>query len=327
MKNLCIVVPESNSNAGSIVLAYEVFSKANEYHVNTGQKAVFKIQLVGCAEKTSLYQGRFIINPDVNLTDNPRADLIIIPTLDEHLTQTLQNSSALIDWVTRQYKLGAEVASLCTGAFLLAAAGILNGKQCSTHWAAAGAFRQMFPDLDLQPQKIITDEQGVYTTGGALSSMNLVLYLVEKYYSRETAIFCAKLFEVDLGRNSQSPFMIFTGQKSHDDDEIKKAQDYMENNLKEKINIENLASSLAIDRRNFDRRFKKATANTPAEYMQRIKIEAAKKSLETTRKNLNEVMFDVGYTDSRAFREVFKKITGLSPMEYRNKYNKDLAVV
>jgi len=94
MKNLCIVVPESNSNAGSIVLAYEVFSKANEYHVNTGQKAVFKIQLVGCAEKTSLYQGRFIINPDVNLTDNPRADLIIIPTLDEHLAQTLQNSSA-----------------------------------------------------------------------------------------------------------------------------------------------------------------------------------------------------------------------------------------
>lgn len=327
MKNLCIVVPENNSNAGSIVLAYEVFTKANEYHITTGKHAVFNIQLVGCAEKTLLYNGRFTINPDVNLRNNPQADLVIIPTLDEHLAQTLHTSQVLIDWVTQQYKLGAEVASLCTGAFLLAATGILNGKQCSTHWAAAGAFRQMFPDLDLQPEKIITDEQGVYTTGGALSSMNLILYLVEKYYSRETAIFCAKLFEVDLGRNNQSPFTIFTGQKNHGDDEIKKAQDYMETNLREKINIENLASSLAIDRRNFDRRFKKATANTPAGYIQRIKIEAAKKSLETTRKNLNEVMFDVGYTDSRAFREVFKKITGLSPVEYRNKYNKDLAVV
>src|SRR6201995_2267160 len=118
MKNLCIVVPESNSNAGSIVLAYEVFTKANEYHVITGKNAVFKIQLVGCAERTSLYNGRFIINPDINLCDNPRADLIIIPTLDEPLVETLQNSNGLIDWVTSQYKLGAEVASLCTGAFL-----------------------------------------------------------------------------------------------------------------------------------------------------------------------------------------------------------------
>jgi len=327
MKTLCIVIPENNSNAASIVLAYEVFTKANEYYANTGNRQVFKIQLVGCGGKSVLHGGLFTIHPDIHIKDNPKADLIIVPTLDEHLAQTLHTSQGLIDWVTRQYKLGAEVASLCTGAFLLAAAGILNGKQCSTHWAAAGAFKQMFPDLDLQPEKIITDEQGVYTTGGALSSVNLILYLVEKHYSRETAIFCAKLFEVDLGRNSQSPFTIFTGQKNHDDDEIKKAQDYMENNLQEKINIENLASSLAIDRRNFDRRFKKATANTPAEYMQRIKIEAAKKTLETTRKNLNEVMFDVGYTDSRAFREVFKKITGLSPVEYRNKYNKDLAVV
>ncbi|MDO3643285.1 GlxA family transcriptional regulator [Mucilaginibacter sp. L3T2-6] len=327
MKNLCIVIPESNSNAASIVLAYEVFAKANEYHINTGRNAVFKIWLVGCTEKTSLYNGRFTINSDINLADNPKADLIIIPTLDEHLSHTLQNSGALINWVVQQYKLGAEVASLCTGAFLLAAAGILSGKQCSTHWAAAGVFKKMFPHLDLQPDKIITDEKGVYTTGGALSSMNLVLYLVEKYYSRETAIFCAKLFQVDLGRNSQSPFTIFTDQKNHDDDGIKKAQDYMENNLQKKINIEKLASSLAIDRRNFDRRFKKATANTPAEYLQRIKIEAAKKSLETSRKNLDEIMYDVGYTDGRAFRQVFKKITGLSPAEYRNRYNKDIAVV
>lgn len=327
MKNLCIVIPENNSNASSIMLTYEVFTKANEYNTGSGKRPVFQIQLVGSSDKSVLHGGLFTINPNVYLSDNPKADLIVIPTLDEHLAQTLNNNNPLIEWVTNQYKLGAEVASLCTGAFLLAAAGILNGKQCSTHWAAVGVFKQMFPELDLKPDKIITDEQGVYTTGGALSSMNLILYLVEKYYSRETAIFCAKLFEVDLGRNSQSPFTIFTGQKNHGDDEIKKAQVYMEDNLREKINIEDLATSFAIDRRNFDRRFKKATANSPAEYLQRIKIEAAKKSLETTRKNLNEVMFDVGYTDTKAFRTVFKKITGISPVEYRNKYNKDLAVV
>jgi transcriptional regulator GlxA family with amidase domain len=326
MKVLSIVIPENNSNASSIMLTYEVFNKANEYSKSISQEPVFRIQLVGNSAETVMHGGLFTVRPDVFLSDDPAADLIIIPTLDEHINNSLTSNAPLIKWVTDKYRLGAEVASLCTGAFLLAAAGILDGKQCSTHWQAAGAFREMFPGLDLKTEKIITDEQGVYTTGGALSSMNLILYLIEKYYSRETAIYCAKLFEIDLNRNSQSPFTIFTGQKNHRDKEIKKAQVYMENNVGEKINIEELASVFAIDRRSFDRRFKKATANTPAEYLQRIKIEAAKKSLETTRKKVHEVMYDIGYTDTKTYRVVFKKLTGLSPVDYRNKYNKEASV-
>lgn len=322
MKNLSILIPENHSNLSSVILTFEVFTKANEYY---GGKPVFNIQLVSNSRKTVLHKGLFTINPDVLLSDKPRAHLILIPALDEHINKTLSHNNVLVEWVTEQYKLGAEVASLCTGAFLLAAAGILNGKQCSTHWQAADVFRQMFPDLNLKTEKIITDEQGVYTTGGALSSMNLILHLVEKYYDRQTAIFCAKFFEIDLDRNSQSPFTIFTGQKNHEDEEIKAVQTYMENNLSEKINMKDLAAEFSIDRRNFDRRFKKATMNTPAEYLQRIKIEAAKKSLETTRKNVNEVMYDIGYNDTKAFRLLFKKITGLSPLDYRNKYNKDTA--
>jgi transcriptional regulator GlxA family with amidase domain len=326
MKNLLIVIPEKHSNLSSIILTFEVFTVANEYFVSTGAKPVFKIQLVGSSTNTMLHGGLFSIHPDVDLNDNPMAHLIMIPALDEHINQSLKDNTKLIEWVTRQYKQGAEVASLCTGAFLLAAAGILEGKQCSTHWQAAGVFKQLFPGLDLKTEKIVTDQQGVYTTGGALSSMNLILHLVEKYYNRETAIYCAKIFEIDLDRNSQSPFTIFSGQKNHEDKEIKKAQLYMEKNLGEKINMETLAAMFSIDRRNFDRRFKKATSNTPAEYLQRIKIEAAKKSFETTRKNVMEVMYDIGYNDIKAFRVVFKKITGLSPIEYRNRYNKEVAV-
>lgn len=318
MKDLAILIPENHSNLSSVILAYEVFTKANEYH---GE--VFKIKLVSNSRKTVLHKGLFTIHPDVLLTDKPKADLILIPALDEHVNKTLKHNNPLIEWVTSKYKQGAEVASLCTGAFLLAAAGILNGKQCSTHWQAADVFREMFPELELKTEKIITDEQGVYTTGGALSSMNLILYLVEKYYNRQTAIFCSKFFEIDLSRSSQSPFTIFTGQKNHEDEAIKAVQQYMENNLSEKISMKELAAAFNIDRRNFDRRFKKATMNTPAEYLQRIKIEAAKKSLETTRKNINEVMYDIGYNDVKAFRLLFKKITGLSPLDYRNRYNKD----
>jgi transcriptional regulator GlxA family with amidase domain len=146
---------------------------------------------------------------------------------------------------------------------------------------------------------------------------------VEKYYDRQTAIYCSKIFQVELDRQSQSPFTIFTGQKSHLDEIVKKAQGYIESKLNEKISVKHLSSMFAVGRRNFDRRFIKATGNTPAEYCQRVKVEAAKKAFETTSKTVNEVMYDVGYSDIRAFRDVFKKITGMLPLEYRRKYNKE----
>ena len=214
------------------------------------------------------------------------------------------------------------MASLCLGAFILASTGLLNGKTCSTHWLFANEFRSMFAEVDLVDNKIVTDQNGLYTSGGANSYWNLLLHLVEKYTSRELAILASKFFVLDIDRKSQSPFTMFKGQKIHDDDEIKKAQEFIENNFSEKITVDELCGKFAIGRRTFERRFKKATNNTVVEYMQRVKIEAAKRSFESSRKNINEVMFDVGYTDTKAFRTVFKKITGLTPIEYRNKYNK-----
>ncbi len=222
----------------------------------------------------------------------------------------------------KQYRQGAEVASLCIGAFLLASTGLLNGKKCSTHWKYANLFRSMFPEVNLVDDKIITEEQGLYSSGGANSYWNLLLYLLEKYTDREIAIIASKVFAVEIDRSSQSAFIMFNGQKAHEDEPVKKAQEFIENNIADRISVEELALKFAIGKRNFERRFKKATNNTPVEYMQRVKIEAAKKRLESGRKNVNEVMYDVGYTDTKAFRTVFKKITGLSPIDYRNKYNK-----
>jgi transcriptional regulator GlxA family with amidase domain len=212
-----------------------------------------------------------------------------------------------------------------TGAFLLASSGLLDGKTCSTHWAAADNFRSMFPNVKLQPDKLITDENGIYMNGGAYSFLNLMVYLVEKYYDRPTAIYCSKVFQIEMDRQSQSAFIIFKGQKQHGDEMVKEAQSYIESKPSEKISVEALSSRFAIGRRNFDRRFIKATGNTPVEYLQRVKIEAAKKSFETSRKTINEVMYEVGYSDTKAFREVFRKITGMWPQEYRARYNKAAA--
>jgi transcriptional regulator GlxA family with amidase domain len=152
-----------------------------------------------------------------------------------------------------------------------------------------------------------------------------VIYLVEKYFDRQTAIYCSKIFQIEMDRQSQSEFVIFKGQKGHGDDVVKKAQTYLESNLQEKKSVDDLCSMFAVSRRNFDRRFIKATGNTPLEYSQRVRIEMAKKSFETTRKTINEVMYEVGYSDDKAFREVFKRFTSMSPIEYKRKYNKEMA--
>ena len=209
----------------------------------------------------------------------------------------------------------------------LAATGLLAGKRCSTHWMSGDLFTKMFPDVEMVSEKIITDEQGIYSSGGANSFWNLLLYLVEKYIDREMAIFCAKYFVIEIDRLSQSHFFMFRGQRDHVDEEIKQAQDFIERNFQDRITVDQLAARFAMGRRSFERRFKKATSNTVSEYIQRVKIEAAKKGFETSRKNINEVMCEVGYADNKAFRTIFKRKTGLSPVAYRNKYNKQAIAV
>jgi len=326
MKHLTIIVPEGENNLSSIVGAYKIFTRANKYWKENGRKELFKIELAGISKEIEFYGGLFTVKPHTHISTISKTNLIIIPSLNHNYQKAVKGNELLIDWIEKQYKHGAEIASICTGAFLLAASGLLDGKTCSTNWAAADNFRQMFPNVNLQTDKLITDENGIYTNGGAYSFLNLIIYLIEKYYDRQTAIFCSKVFQIEMDRQSQSAFIIFKGQKLHGDEMVKKAQAYIESNLDEKISVEHLSSRFAVGRRNFDRRFIKATGNTPVEYSQRVKIESAKKAFETSRKTINEVMYEVGYADVKAFREVFRKITGISPLEYRSKYNKEAAI-
>lgn len=322
MKNLIILVPNGPHNLISVAGAYKILNRAEKHWQSLGNKCQFSIQLAGLSTDVAIEGGLFSLHPKL-LSKIGQTDFIIIPSIDHNYVSAIENNQKLIAWILNKYKKGAEVASICTGAFLLAATGLLDNKRCSTHWIATEAFREMFPKVVMATDSVITDEDGIYTNGGAFSFLNLMIYLIEKFYGRETAIYCSKIFQIDMERNSQSPFTIFTGQKHHDDTLIKEAQNRIEKDFTEKIVFEELASELAVSRRNFDRRFVQATGNTPVEYWQRVKIEAAKRHFETSRKNINEVMYEVGYSDNKTFRNVFKKITGLSPWEYRRKYNKE----
>ncbi len=223
-------------------------------------------------------------------------------------------------WIIDRYKEGAEVASLCIGAFLLAETGLVNGRTCSTHWLFANEFRRRYPEVTLVDQRVVTDQNGIYSSGGANSHWNLLMYLVEKYVGREMAITASKFFVLDTELQSQLPFAMFKGQKNHDDDTIRRAQEYIEDHFSEKLTVDGLAERFATGRRTFERRFKSATSNTVVEYIQRVKIEAAKSMLEKARKTVAEVMYDVGYADTKAFRDLFKRITGLTPLEYKGKF-------
>ncbi len=324
MKHITILVPNGHhNNLSSIVGAYKILTRANGYWKEKEQKALFKIEVAGVSNIVDYYDGLFSVKPHLPISEIKKTDLIIIPSLNHDYKEVVKYNKDLIDWITLQYKRGAEVAAMCTGAFLLAASGLLDGKSCSTHWSASEDFRAMFPKVNLQTDKLITNEYGIYTNGGAYSFLNLILYLVEKYFDRQIAILCSKVFQIEIDRQSQSEFIMFNGQKQHNDVIIEKAQIYMEQHYENKISIEKLSETLNVGRRSFDRRFIKATGITPLDYLQRVKVEAAKKYLESTRKTVTEVMYDVGYNDTKAFRDVFGRITGLSPLDYKSKYNKE----
>ncbi|HSC36872.1 MAG TPA: helix-turn-helix domain-containing protein [Chitinophagaceae bacterium] len=325
MKHISILVPEGDCSVTNIEGTWQILMRVNDFLADAGKPPIFTVKLVGLNSETSMKRGLFSVRPDALVQDVPRTDLIIIPAVHGDMKTILAVNEPMLNWIVQQYQQGAAIASLCIGAFVLAGTGLLEGRSCATHWEFAADFRKMFPGVNLVEHKILTDENGIFTSGGAYSWLNLILYLIEKYAGRDIAILCAKGFEIDIDRHSQSPFIIFRSQKDHEDEAVKKAQEYIETNADARITVGSLASMLAVGRRNLERRFKKATANTVMEYVQRVKIEAVKKSLESSRLGVNEAMDKAGYSDPKAFRAVFKKVTGLSPLQYRNRYNREFA--
>ena len=281
MKHVSILVPLGHTSLTNIEGTHQIFSEVNGFHAAMGRPPVFKIQLVGLTRETKQRDGLFTVNPDLLIQDVKKTDLIIVPAMLGDFKKAMILNKEFIPWIIDQYKEGAELASFCIGTFFLASTGLLKGKRCATHWRFANEFRAMFPDVILVDDKIMTEQDGIYSSGGAYSYLNLLLYLVEKYAGRDIAILTSKAFMIDIDRKSQSPFIMFKGQKEHDDEPVKQAQEFIENNFSEKITVDQLATMFALGRRNLERRFRKATSNTVVEYMQRVKIEAAKLSLES----------------------------------------------
>ncbi len=250
-------------------------------------------------------------------------DLIIIPAMNfDKINEVIHTEGNTIDWLKWQYAEGAEVASICLGAFLLAATGLLDGKSATTHWIGSPMFRKMYPSVDLLDDKIIVDHNRIYSSGGAFSFTSLMVYFIEKFFDHQAATLISKVFLIHVHDSRQQSYAIMHHQKSHGDKEIAAVQEYIEHSYKEPVTNEQLAASTNMSVRTLMRRFKKATGNTPYEYVQRMRVEAAKKMFENEDAGIEQTALNVGYEDFSAFRKVFKRLTGITPMEYKRKYGK-----
>ena len=313
-----------NSNIASLFDARAVFMKANQLLRLDNKKEHFHVQIVGIQKDIHLDSDLFTLKSEVTIETLEKTDLIVIPSLTGDMMSATHNNRFFVDWIIKQYKQkNAEIASLCTGAFMLAFSGLLKNKKCTTHWQYANEFRHFYPDVELIDEKIIVEHNGLYSSGGNNAYWNLLVFLVERFINREVAVRIAKYFVVSLDKMNQTPFIIFKGLKNHADPEILQAQEYIETHYPSKTTVDEMAEMLHLTRRTFERRFKRSTHCTVVEYLQKVRIEASKKELETGRKSIDEIRLEVGYSDVQTFRDIFKRVTGTTPIEYKSRYTKE----
>ncbi|QGB07906.1 helix-turn-helix domain-containing protein [Bordetella holmesii] len=323
MKRIALLVP-AGANIASLETARQGFQAANARLRDCGRDPAFSVRLLAAELTMTLDDGRISVRVDATLASAGQVDICLVPPLmisdGAGLGQILAANAALIRWLAAHYKEGGELANLCLGAALPAAAGLLDGRRAVVHWAMRNQYAALFPNVSWVCDCVVLADKGLYTSGGALSAAHLVLHLIEKHAGRDIAIWCAKLFQLDWDRHSQLPFLVFAGQKAHGDAVVLAVQEHIETHYATRLAVDGLAVLHAVGRRTLERRFRHATGNSVVEYQQRVRVEAAKQQLERTRKSVSEVMYEVGYSDTKAFRDIFSKHCGMSPLNYRDRY-------
>ncbi|MBK7883671.1 MAG: helix-turn-helix domain-containing protein [Chitinophagaceae bacterium] len=305
----------------SVAAILDVLDTANNLHKKSGRELPFNITLLNQESDNQNDEKTFYGYPIQSISSSTAPDLILIPSFTSNdIKQGIVKNQEYLPWLNKQYKAGAEIASFCTGAFLLGASGLLNEKVATTHVDACTTFAAAFPAVTLKADKTVTRDGRICTSGGSTSSFHLLLHLVQKYCGKDIAVRIAKIFAIDMNRESQSYFSTFSPDRNHNDDLVATAQEKIETNYQDSATIEEIIKDIPSSRRNIVRRFKQVTGITPIEYLQLTRVEAAKKLLEETNKQMSEVIFNTGYNDPKAFRKVFRKNVGMTPSEYRDRF-------
>ena len=281
---------------------------------------LFTVRACGPDGGDARFHGGVTLPGTFDPVDDPTPDLVVVPGLDDDVESSLERNRGWIPHLRRWHAGGATISSSCTGTFLLGAAGLLDGRRATTHWVAADALASAFPRVDVRRDAVVVDEGDVITSGGATTAFNLVLYLVGRFGGRDRANAATRLMLLDAARTSQQPFALTGVHRQHDDPIVHDAQSAVQDGRVAPLTVAALAREIGVSPRTLTRRFRAALDLTPQAYIEEARVDAARRLLEETGLAIDDLRSRVGFSDPTSFRRAFKRRTGLTPGEYRQRY-------
>ncbi len=316
-------------SATSVAAASEFFETANAIYRYAGKKHIdnnltspdlFEVQTASFGGKSVCCSGGLTLTPTQAIEAVKNPELIIVPGFMFNILAELPALYDMSQWLLKMHDKGCYIANMCTGAFVSAQVGLLDGKAATTHWAFSGQFSQRFPHVKLQTERTVTADGLMMCSGGSTSSSDLLLHIIRKFSSPQLAAECAKKLLVDISARCQTPYSSTTFKKNHTDADILKIQIWLENNLANSVNMEQVTQEFNLSMRNFIRRFKESTHQTPIQYLQNLRVEKAKHLLESSKHAFEQITYQVGLQDGNSFRRLFKERVGLTPTAYRKRF-------
>ena len=309
--------------ASTAIGPIEVFYSAgllwNRLHGDAGEPR-FRVRTASVDGKSVGSLCGLRISPELAIRDIRRTDIIVLPASGLEVQERILRHTRLLPWLRKWHSRGAYIAGICSGVAFLAESGILDGRQATSHWALADELRERYPKVRWRPEQFVTEDGRVCCSGGVYASIDLSLYLVEKFCGHEIALQCARSLLVSMPRSRQSGYSVLPLSRPHSDERIRLAEEHLQQNFMRGLSIDSVAARISMSPRNFIRRFKRATGRLPGAYLQTLRISQAREMLEHGEIPIHKVCADVGYEDAAFFRDLFRRHTGMTPTEYRERF-------
>ena len=315
------IVGFDRTYAGVMTGLMDIFDRAKSVLAQSGRSSdaqKMRARLVSADGKPIRCQNHLLLNVHCAIQDIRRADLVIITSIHDVNTAVYRNPF-MVDWIRRFHHRGTAMAGVCTGNFLLAEAGLLNGRHATTHWSMRDQFRRRYPQVGLKTRNLVINNDHLCCAASGASSSDMAYYFLEKYAGRPLAAGTAAFFSHNYGRVLSETIGKAGGKTGHNDAQILCIQHWIDRHMHEPLSIAQLSRQACMSPRTFERRFKKATGQTPSAYIQEIRVASAKRQLVSTNLTFDEISDQMGYANSGSFRKVFVRRVGLLPSAYRKR--------